>query len=120
MLDGMLDDMIAAKGIMKEFKECSDVVNSKLFHRFNLTVGILKFGVLPLQIPQICNIPQQLQVAYDKFKAFYLSKYPWRTLTLQPQMGTAYITARFFGHTHRKHSIQVTTYQVRVLKIAKL
>ncbi|XP_033149930.1 cullin-3-A [Drosophila busckii] len=85
-----------------------------------------------------CNIPLAPREAFEVFKKFYLDKHSGRQLTLQPQMGTAYINAVFYGRkandsdkdkdgpsssssgcavptTTRKHILQVSTYQMCVL-----
>lgn len=81
-----------------------------------------------------CNIPAAPRAAFETFKRFYLAKHSGRQLTLQPQMGTAYLNAVFYAvkadpdnkdgassssatqvgpNTTRKHVLIVSTYQVR-------
>ncbi|XP_030383867.1 cullin-3 isoform X2 [Scaptodrosophila lebanonensis] len=137
-LEGMFKDMSVSNTIMDEFK--SFVNNNNLsLSGVELTVRILTTGFWPTQTATPnCNIPSAPREAFEVFKKFYLDKHSGRQLTLQPQMGTAYINAIFFGRkttdsdkdkdgpssssngctvptTTRKHILQVSTYQMCVL-----
>ncbi|XP_068140665.1 cullin-3-A isoform X1 [Drosophila tropicalis] len=139
-LEGMFKDMSVSNTIMDEFK--SFVNNNNLsLGGVELTVRILTTGFWPTQTATPnCNIPSAPREAFEIFKNFYLNKHSGRQLTLQPQMGTAYINAVFYGRkpanesekdkdapsssssggtagptTTRKHILQVSTYQMCVL-----
>jgi cullin 3 len=136
-LEGMFKDMSVSNTIMDEFK--THVSNQGIsLHGVDLTVRILTTGFWPTQAATPnCNIPASPRAAFDTFKHFYLAKHSGRQLTLQPQMGTAYINAVFYGikndpenkdgasssssatlngpTTTRKHILQVSTYQMCVL-----
>ncbi|EDV99260.1 GH13125 [Drosophila grimshawi] len=137
-LEGMFKDMSVSNTIMDEFK---NYVNNNSFSLsgVELTVRILTTGFWPTQTATPnCNIPSAPREAFEVFKKFYLDKHSGRQLTLQPQMGTAYINAVFYGRkandsdkdkdgpsssssgcavptTTRKHILQVSTYQMCVL-----
>ncbi|XP_030561268.1 cullin-3-A isoform X1 [Drosophila novamexicana] len=137
-LEGMFKDMSVSNTIMDEFKS---YVNNNSFSLsgVELTVRILTTGFWPTQTATPnCNIPAAPREAFEVFKKFYLDKHSGRQLTLQPQMGTAYINAVFYGRkandsdkdkdgpsssssgcavptTTRKHILQVSTYQMCVL-----
>lgn len=135
-LEGMFKDMSVSNTIMEEFK--NHVVNQGIsLHGVDLTVRILTTGFWPTQASTPnCNIPKAPRAAFETFKHFYLAKHSGRQLTLQPQMGTSYINAVFYGVKNdptenkdgpsssstatitgptntRKHVLQVSTYQVR-------
>lgn len=140
-LEGMFKDMSVSNTIMEEFKNHLNNQQISLYG-VDLTVRILTTGFWPTQssTPN-CNIPASPRAAFDTFKHFYLAKHSGRQLTLQPQMGTAYINAVFYGvkngdvenkdgasssssttivnapTTTRKHVLQVSTYQVNILYI---
>ncbi|XP_020806967.1 cullin-3-A isoform X1 [Drosophila serrata] len=137
-LEGMFKDMSVSNTIMDEFKNYVNNNNLSL-GGVELTVRILTTGFWPTQTATPnCNIPAAPREAFDIFKNFYLNKHSGRQLTLQPQMGTAYINAVFYGRkaadsdkdkdapsssssgcpvptTTRKHILQVSTYQMCVL-----
>ncbi|KAH8325882.1 hypothetical protein KR067_009683 [Drosophila pandora] len=137
-LEGMFKDMSVSNTIMDEFKNFVNNNNLSL-GGVELTVRILTTGFWPTQTATPnCNIPAAPREAFDIFKNFYLNKHSGRQLTLQPQMGTAYINAVFYGRkaadtekdkdapsssssgcavptTTRKHILQVSTYQMCVL-----
>ncbi|CAD7079622.1 unnamed protein product [Hermetia illucens] len=138
-LEGMFKDMSVSNTIMEEFKNY--VNNQKIsLYGVELTVRILTTGFWPTQsATPNCNIPMAPRAAFETFKKFYLDKHSGRQLTLQPQMGTVYINAVFFGTkgetekdkdgpsssspgivsptTTRKHILQVSTYQMCILML---
>lgn len=94
-LEGMFKDMSVSNTIMDEFK---GINQSPQMHGVDLTVRILTTGFWPTQsATPNCMIPVTPRAAFDVFKKFYLAKHSGRQLTLQPQMGTAYINAVFYG-----------------------
>ncbi|BFF94863.1 cullin-3-A [Drosophila madeirensis] len=137
-LEGMFKDMSVSNTIMDEFKNYVNNNNLSLVG-VELTVRILTTGFWPTQTATPnCNIPIAPREAFEIFKSFYLNKHSGRQLTLQPQMGTSYINAVFYGRkaadsdkdkdapssssagctvptTTRKHILQVSTYQMCVL-----
>lgn len=142
-LEGMFKDMSVSATIMEEFKAYVNSRNLSL-SGVELTVRILTTGFWPTQTATPnCNIPAAPREAFETFKRFYLDKHSGRQLTLQPQMGTAYINAVFYGRkadsekdrdgpsssimantnaaaiptNTRKHILQVSTYQMCVLML---
>lgn len=97
-LEGMFKDISVSHTVMDEFKAQVAKENNPLAG-VDLTVRILTTGIWPTQAASpICHIPTAPQSAFDSFKRFYLAKHSGRQLTLQPQMGTAYINAVFYGN----------------------
>lgn len=93
-LEGMFKDMSVSNTIMEEFKQLSQAQ----LHGVELSVRILTTGFWPTQsATPNSTIPPNPRAAFEVFKKFYLAKHSGRQLTLQPQMGTAYINAVFFG-----------------------
>ncbi|KAJ6645804.1 Cullin-3 [Pseudolycoriella hygida] len=140
-LEGMFKDMTVSNTIMEEFKTHVNAHGISL-SGVDLTVRILTTGFWPTQTATPnCTIPPMSRAAFDTFKKFYLAKHSGRQLTLQPQMGTAYINAVFYGSkssdcdkedgpssssntlgtqiptTTRKHILQVSTYQMCILML---
>ncbi|XP_055371842.1 cullin-3 isoform X2 [Condylostylus longicornis] len=142
-LEGMFKDMSVSNTIMEEFKNYINTHKMAL-SGVELTVRILTTGFWPTQTATPnCNIPLAPRTAFEIFKKFYLDKHSGRQLTLQPQMGTAYINAVFYGTskgeldkekdgpssssctsvgnecptTTRKHVLQTSTYQMCVLML---
>ncbi|XP_063697087.1 cullin-3-like [Culicoides brevitarsis] len=139
-LEGMFKDMSVSNTIMEEFK--NHVNNNNLsLAGVDLSVRILTTGFWPTQSANPnCNIPKAAQTAFDVFKTFYLGKHSGRQLTLQPQLGNAYINAVFYGNksggnvdadgasssnaaptsestTTRKHILVTSTYQMCILML---
>ncbi|XP_063696703.1 cullin-3-like [Culicoides brevitarsis] len=139
-LEGMFKDMSVSNTIMEEFK--NHVNNNNLsLAGVDLSVRILTTGFWPTQsATPNCNIPKAAQTAFGVFKTFYLGKHSGRQLTLQPQLGTAFINAVFYGSksganvdadgasssnavassgptTTRKHVLQTSTYQMCILML---
>lgn len=142
-LEGMFKDMSVSNTIMDEFKAQMSMHNVHL-SGVDLSVRILTTGFWPTQsATPNCTLPPTTRAAFDVFKQFYLAKHSGRQLTLQPQMGTAYINAVFYGSkaadpeksdsvsasstvscsvgptTTRKHVLQVSTYQVRLTRLLR-
>lgn len=135
-LEGMFKDMTLSNTVMDEFKSHVNAQNISL-SGVDLTVRILTTGFWPTQSATLnCNIPLAPRNAFETFKKFYLAQHSGRQLTLQPQMGTAFINAVFppiqsskydASSTSgappagilqtRKHVLQVSTYQMCVLML---
>ncbi|CRL00700.1 CLUMA_CG013957, isoform A [Clunio marinus] len=144
-LEGMFKDMQVSNTIMDEFKTHVNNQNMSL-SGVDLSVRILTTGFWPTHssTPN-CTIPLSPRQAFETFKRFYLAKHSGRQLTLQPQLGTAFMNAVFFGVKQdagaesetngackestscsssgmlnlptRKHVLQVSTYQMCVLML---
>uniref|UniRef100_A0A240PKB2 Cullin family profile domain-containing protein n=1 Tax=Anopheles epiroticus TaxID=199890 RepID=A0A240PKB2_9DIPT len=96
-LEGMFKDMSVSNTVMEEFKNHINNDNTAL-EGVELTVRILTTGFWPTQsVTPNCNIPAAPRKAFETFKRFYLAKHSGRQLTLQPQLGTVYMNAEFYG-----------------------
>ena len=103
----------------------------------DLTVRVLTTGFWPTQTANHpCNLPTIVREVYQCFHRFYLNKHSGRQLTLQPSLGSADLTAIFYGKPkdddadgefrpttttmttkERKHTLQVSTYQMVILML---
>lgn len=96
-LEGMFKDMSVSNTVMEEFKNHISNDPSAL-DGVELSVRILTTGFWPTQsATPNCNIPLAPRRAFETFKRFYLAKHSGRQLTLQPQLGTVYMNAEFYG-----------------------
>ncbi|XP_052868042.1 cullin-3 [Anopheles cruzii] len=96
-LEGMFKDMSVSNTVMDEFK--NHISNDcTALEGVELSVRILTTGFWPTQsVTPNCNIPLAPRKAFETFKRFYLAKHSGRQLTLQPQLGTVYMNAEFYG-----------------------
>jgi cullin 3 len=99
---------------------------------------VLTTGFWPTQSTNNqCNLPTMVREAYQCFHRFYLNKHSGRQLTLQPSLGSADLISIFYGKAkeedvdeesrpttttatvtkERKHTLQVSTYQMVVLML---
>lgn len=95
-LEGMFKDMSLSNTIMDSFKHYLTVSHSLNCSNIDLSVRVLTTGFwpLPATTPK-CNVPSVARLAYEEFRTFYLGKHNGRQLRLQPQLGSADITAIF-------------------------
>lgn len=98
-LEGMFKDMSLSNTIMDSFKHYLTVSPSLNCSNIDLSVRVLTTGFwpLPATTPK-CNVPSIARLGYEEFRTFYLSKHNGRQLRLQPQLGSADITAVFNLH----------------------
>jgi len=105
-----------------------------------LNVRVLTTGFWPTQSAAKCTLASAPRSAFEAFELFYLAKHSGRQLTLQPQLGSADLSALFYGPRReeteskdrpdgpsssttsvaagpRKHIIQVSTYQMCILML---
>ncbi|KAL9707454.1 hypothetical protein quinque_010972 [Culex quinquefasciatus] len=105
-LEGMFKDMSVSNTVMEEFKNHISNDPSAL-DGVELSVRILTTGFWPTQsATPNCNIPLAPRRAFETFKRFYLAKHSGRQLTLQPQLGTVYMNAEFYGVKAEKESAE--------------
>lgn len=107
----------------------------------DLSVRVLTTGFWPTQATSNqCNLPPFVREAYQCFHGFYLNKHSGRQLTLQSSLGSADLLALFYGRPkeddadgdsrptttssttltafkERKHTLQVSTYQMVILML---
>jgi len=103
-LEGMFKDMSLSNTIMESFKLYLSNSPSSNCNNIDLSVRVLTTGFwpLPTTTPK-CNVPSIARLAYEEFRTFYLGKHNGRQLRLQPQLGSADITA-IFNDNRRENS----------------
>ncbi|XP_025195333.1 cullin-3-B-like [Melanaphis sacchari] len=103
-LEGMFKDMSLSNTIMESFKLYLSNSPSSNCNNIDLSVRVLTTGFwpLPTTTPK-CNVPSIARLAYEEFRTFYLSKHNGRQLRLQPQLGSADLTA-IFNDNRRENS----------------
>lgn len=103
-LEGMFKDMSLSNTVMESFKDFLTNSPSSNCNKIDLSVRVLTTGFwpLPATTPK-CNVPSVARLAYEEFRIFYLGKHSGRQLRLQPQLGSADITA-IFNDNHRDNS----------------
>jgi len=105
-LEGMFKDMTLSNTVQDEFKTHLNNTNKNL-KGVDLTVRVLTTGYWPGQnAPPSITLPRIPQDAFDVFKNFYLAKHSGRVLTLQPSVGTADLTALFFGSVNKAKNVE--------------
>ncbi|CAK9296805.1 unnamed protein product [Gordionus sp. m RMFG-2023] len=98
-LEGMFKDMNVSQLLNNDFNTHLTTTNNA--NGIDLTVQVLTTGYWPTQsISPHCILPLLARNIFDQFKTFYLNKHCGRQLTLQPQLGSADITAIFYGPTN--------------------
>lgn len=146
-LEGMFKDMSISNMIMEDFKNYIQTSGTTL-SGVDLSVRVLTTGFWPTQSPATCTLPLAPRNAFEVFRRFYLAKHSGRQLTLQPGLGSADLSAVFYGPRReeseskekmdvgststaltpsaaaaatpsgpRKHTIQVSTYQMCILML---
>ena len=112
----MFKDTTISKKLMEDFKkhiQISGVSQKKcninlrlkqnmyfvqtLLSGVDLSVQVLTTGFWPTHAPAICTIPLAPGNAFEVFRAFYLAKYSGRKLALHPVLGSAELSANFYG-----------------------
>nr|CAG4638271.1 EOG090X01NX [Cyclestheria hislopi] len=140
-LEGMFKDMSVSNTIMEDFKHHIQTAGTNL-SGVDLSVRVLTTGFWPTQSAAKCHLASAPRNAFEAFRRFYLAKHSGRQLTLQPQLGSADLSALFYGPRRddleskdrpdgpssstpmissgagpRKHIIQVSTYQMCILML---
>jgi len=138
-LEGMFKDMSISNMIMEDFKSHIQTTGTNL-SGVDLNVRVLTTGFWPTQSAAKCTLATAPRGAFEAFELFYLAKHSGRQLTLQPQLGSADLSALFYGPRReeteskdrpdgpsssttstvgvpRKHIIQVSTYQMCILML---
>jgi cullin 3 len=103
-LEGMFKDMSLSNTIMESFKLYLSNAPASNCNNIDLSVRVLTTGFwpLPTTTPK-CNVPSIARLAYEEFRTFYLGKHNGRQLRLQPQLGSADLTA-IFNDSRRENS----------------
>ncbi|CAF3505905.1 unnamed protein product, partial [Adineta steineri] len=135
-LEGMFKDITLSNSTADDFR--LHVTQKRLnLNGIDLFVRVLTTGFWPTQNNNNqCNLPTVVREAYQCFHRFYLNKHSGRQLTLQPSLGSADLISIFFGKPkeddadgelrptttttvtkERKHTLQVSTYQMVILML---
>uniref|UniRef100_A0A1I8HPK8 CULLIN_2 domain-containing protein n=1 Tax=Macrostomum lignano TaxID=282301 RepID=A0A1I8HPK8_9PLAT len=98
-LEGMLKDMTVSNMLNEEFGNyLSQAGGAGAQRSIDFGLRVLTTGFWPTQTTQNkVALPDEARQAYDQFHRFYMSKHSGRQLTLQPNMGTADLSATFSG-----------------------
>lgn len=95
-LEGMFKDMSVSNTIMEDFKHHIQTSGTNL-SGVDLSVRVLTTGFWPTQSAAKCHLATAPRNAFEAFRRFYLAKHSGRQLTLQPQLGSADLSALFYG-----------------------
>uniref|UniRef100_A0AB38Z7I0 Cullin family n=1 Tax=Paeonia suffruticosa TaxID=45171 RepID=A0AB38Z7I0_PAESU len=111
-LEGMFTDMKTSQDTMHGFyaNHAAEIGDGP-----TLAVQVLTTGSWPTQPGVTCNLPAEMSVLCEKFRAYYLGTHTGRRLSWQTNMGTADIKATF--GKGQKHELNVSTYQMCVLML---
>lgn len=105
-LEGMFKDMSLSNTVMDSFKQYNTPSSNS--NNIDLSVRVLTTGFwpLPATTPK-CNVPSIARLAYEEFRSFYLGKHNGRQLRLQPQLGSADLTALFYENRRENSATSV-------------
>lgn len=105
-LEGMFKDMSLSNTVMDSFKQYNSPSSNS--NNIDLSVRVLTTGFwpLPTTTPK-CNVPSIARLAYEEFRSFYLGKHNGRQLRLQPQLGSADLTALFYDNRRENSATSV-------------
>merc|ERR1711899_295186 len=105
-LEGMFKDMTLSNTVNEEFRVHLNNTSTNL-NGVDMSVRVLTTGFWPGQnAPPHINLPRIPAQAFDVFKNFYLAKHSGRILALQPSVGTADLTALFFGSVNKTKNVE--------------
>ena len=122
-MEGMIKDMSVSALTMGDF---SSQRKSTSTAEIDLSVRVLTAGFWPLVSPSASiALPMEARSAFEEFHSFYMAKHNGRLLTLQPGLGSAELSAVFYGSDRtqsfdcsfhkRRYVFQVSTYQMCIL-----
>lgn len=124
-LEGMFNDMRISKETMECYKrECNKRMASAASRTrspqnamggVDLTVDVLTTGYWPSQAVPLCQLPDEVNRAINKFSSFYNQKHTGRKLSWKTSTGFAEIRATF--DAGRRHDLCVSTYQMCILAL---
>lgn len=126
-LESMFKDMALSEDLTKQYKTHVADLGDPDTTRIDLEASILTTTMWPVDsmvkrhengsTRTACVYPPAVENARKRFEHFYLKKHSGRTLSWQPQLGSADIRATFTkpnGKTHR-HELNVSTYAMVIL-----
>ena len=126
-LESMFKDMALSEDLTKQYKRHVAELGDPDTTRIDLEASILTTTMWPVDsmvrrnedgsTKTACIYPPVVENARKRFEHFYLKKHSGRTLSWQPQLGSADIRATFTrpdGKTKR-HELNVSTYAMVIL-----
>ena len=126
-LEAMFKDMALSEDLTKQYKAHVAELGDPDTTRIDLDASILTTTMWPVDTmvrrnedgtaKTSCSYPPAVENARKRFEHFYLKKHSGRTLSWQPQLGSADIRATFInpnGKTKR-HELNVSTYAMVIL-----
>eukprot|EP01105_Mastigella_eilhardi_P005281 TRINITY_DN17023_c0_g1_i1.p1 TRINITY_DN17023_c0_g1~~TRINITY_DN17023_c0_g1_i1.p1 ORF type:complete len:782 (+),score=286.86 TRINITY_DN17023_c0_g1_i1:152-2347(+) len=110
-LQRMITDMTLSKDINKDFQE-TYLENKKITLPFSFNIFVLATGSWPLSSPNTdFQVPADVNMALENFKAFYDAKFQGRRLMFLHQLARADMMMKI----GRPYRLSTTTYQMGVL-----
>jgi len=112
-LEGMFKDVQLSKDMMQKFKK--DVFDSEKNLDIQLDVNVCTTGYWPSRANVPSNLPQDVALACDKFKRFYLNQHSGHKLDWRLDQGQAEVQTVFSPKV--KRTLIVTTYQMMIMLV---
>uniref|UniRef100_A0AC35GBM4 Cullin family profile domain-containing protein n=1 Tax=Panagrolaimus sp. PS1159 TaxID=55785 RepID=A0AC35GBM4_9BILA len=111
-IEAMLKDIEISNDLMTSYKNKNADKND-----IDLNIQILTKGYWPMSDIHSCILPISAEIAFNKFKDFYLSKHSGRTLTINPNFGFVDLKATFYKEKNIEETkiLTVTTLQMCIL-----
>lgn len=126
-LESMFKDMALSEDLTKQYKAHVAELGDPDTSRIDLEASILTTTMWPVESmvrrnedgspKTACIYPPVVEHARKRFEHFYLKKHSGRTLSWQPQLGSADIRATFIRPNGKiqRHELNVSTYAMVVL-----
>mmetsp|Transcript_23480 Transcript_23480/g.26759 ORF Transcript_23480/g.26759 Transcript_23480/m.26759 type:complete len:764 (+) Transcript_23480:117-2408(+) len=120
-LEGMFNDMRISRDIRDAYKTFKRTLsqaqtedNAGQGKSVDIEVDVLTAGHWPSQNIPNCVLPDEIQVAINKFSEFYLKKHTGRKLSWQTSTGTVEMLATFGDNSYR---LSISTYQMCIIML---
>ncbi|KAJ3321345.1 hypothetical protein HDV06_004449 [Boothiomyces sp. JEL0866] len=112
-LQKMFGDMSVSKDLNSEFREKMETSHGK--QDIDFSILVLGSGSWPLYAPTSAfNIPQDLIKPYERFLAYYQSKYQGRKLVWLTHLSKGELKTNYLPG-NKTYTLQVSTYQMGIL-----
>jgi len=112
-LEGMFKDVQLSKDMMQKFKK--EVFDTEKNLDIQLDVNVCTTGYWPSRANVPSNLPQDVALACDKFKRFYLNQHSGHKLDWRLDQGQAELQVLFSPKVRR--GLIVTTYQMMIMLV---
>jgi cullin 3 len=112
-LEGMFKDVQLSKDLMLKFKK--EVFDTEKNLDIQLDVNVCTTGYWPSRANIPSNLPQEVAVACDKFKRFYLNQHNGHKLDWRLDQGQSELQVQFSPKL--KRGLIVTTYQMMIMLV---